>query len=101
MEPFQDLLIGVAGTLIGAVATKWLSGNRMQAIDAALEFARRHYFQGSKVRYRNTKWRRLGLGLSIMVDVCGGKKHGVYVIVINRDGLIRNYYPIRRMRPHC
>jgi hypothetical protein len=101
MEPFQDLLIGVAGALLGSLVTKWLGRNRMQAIDTALEFARKNYFHGSTVKYRNTKWRRLGLGLSIMVDVCGGRARGVYIIVINRDGLIRKYYPIRKMRPHC
>src|SRR4051794_10202352 len=101
MEPFQNLLIGAAGALLGALVSKWLSRSRMQAIDTALEFARKNYFHGSRVRYRNTKWRRFGFGLSIMVDVCGGRTRGVYIIVINRDGLIREYYPIRRMKPHC
>ena len=101
MEPFQDLLIGVTGALLGALATKWLGRNRMQAIDTALEFARKHYFRGSTVKYRNTRWRRFRFTLSIMVDVCGGPTRGVYIIVITRDGLIREYYPIRRMKPHC
>ena len=100
MEPFQDLLIGVAGALLGAVAAKWLGRDRMRAIETALEFARKHYFQGSTVKYRNTKWRRFGFGLSIMVDVCG-RTRGVYIIVINRDGLIKQYYPIKKLRPHC
>lgn len=100
VDSLQDLLIGAAGALLGAVVTKWLSRNRLQAIDAALEFARKHYFPGSRVRYRNTKWRRFGLGLSIMVDVCG-RNRGVYIIVINRDGVIREYYPIRRLKPRC
>jgi len=101
MESFENILIAVASALLGAITAKWLSGSRMQAVDTALEFARKNYFRGSTVKYRNTKWRRLGLALSIMVDVCGGRAHGVYIIVISRDGVIREYYPIRKLKPRC
>jgi hypothetical protein len=101
MDPSWQLFVGLAAALMGVLAAWWLRTDPMQAVDAALQFARRQYFPGNQVRFRNTRWRRLGLRLSIMVDVCGGPKRGVYVIVCTRQGVIRDYFQVRGMRPHC
>lgn len=72
----------------------------MMVIDNALQFARNNYFRGSEVRFRNEKWRWRGLRRSLMVDVCG-RHRGVYIIVINQDGMIRDYYRLRGYQPRC
>ncbi len=95
-------LIGFVGGLAVPLITWWInrSKNPHEAIDAALDFARRNQFPGNNVTYRNSKWRRFRTRVSIMVDVCGPRR-GVYLILIDRTGRVINIHQLRGWTPRC
>jgi hypothetical protein len=100
--PIIAALIGLVGALSVALINRWFnqSKNPQDAINSAVDFVRKHQLSGNKVKYRNSKWRRLRSRVSIMVDVCGPKR-GVYLILIDRTGRVINIHQLRGWNPKC
>jgi hypothetical protein len=92
-------LAGLAVALATPLITRWVNVKGWpEAIDAAISFAKRHQLSGNTIRYRNSKRRRLGTRVSIMVDVYGPQS-GVYLILIDRSGRIINIDRLRGWKP--
>lgn len=100
--PIIAALIGLVGALSVALLNRWFTQfkNPQDAINSAVDFVRQHQLSGNRVKYRNSKWRRLRSRLSIMVDVCGPKR-GVYLILIDRTGRVINIHQLRGWNPKC
>lgn len=97
--PVIAALITVTGALSIAFINKWINKKGWhEAIDAAIEYAKKYQLSGNKVKYRNSKRRRLGTRVSIMADVYGPQR-GVYLILIDRSGRIINIHRLRGWNP--
>jgi hypothetical protein len=97
--PIVAALITVTGALLLTLVNRWMNKKGWhEAIDAAIDYAERRQLSGNKVKYRNSKRRRLGTRVSIMADVYGPQR-GVYLILIDRSGRIINIHRLRGWNP--
>jgi hypothetical protein len=100
--PVIAALIGFVSALSVALINHALGRKKLpqEAIDSALDYLRKNYLPGSKIKIRNSRWRRLRSRVSIMVDVCGPRR-GVYIVLIDRTGRILHIYQLHGWKPHC